>query len=961
MQDEEGKIPLHYAVEYENINAINLLVSRDEIDVNIQDGEGKTPWRCAFEQGYREPIMALLNSGKISNALLPYATVLGYEDIMLSQGKTQNQGSFKEIDDAELVPFTEEQKKISVELIEFLTQASMLTYDEHDKHTDEYELRKEKEKEVNKLKNFLVECQKDEKLKEDLKVVLNAKKGEFASKFTFNLPGYPFQAVDLLLEAGMDPNISGEEVQTPLHYAVDYGCIDIVKSLLKSDRIDVNARDDDGRTPLCAAAGCYHNDIVTLLLESNVIEINARDNGERTPLHIAVERGCSDIVASLIKSKKIEINARDNGERTPLHIAVERGCSDIVASLIKSKKIEINARDNYARTPLHIAAMSNSIDIAESILSKEGVDIDIQDAAGKTPLHYASEESYEGLVDILLLKKAKVDIKDNDDYTPLHYAAHYGHLQTVCSLVGCTQDINCQDFLGGDTALHFALWQSKDSRLADAILEKYQKNDAIDITDASGRTPLLLAAEYSEQSILEQILGKGANINHKDNDGNTALHYAIHNAYTGESCCTTSNHARVSENEEYGVDNREDNYKSGHTNANLLISTFYKEIDKRTREEADEKEADKKEADSTDLIGNAMKKADEKKLDGDVRNKFIKKYAMDKFINAKNKDGFTPIFFAVENGDIQVVKLLLEKGADINIQNKHGRTLLSYVKDNKVESLLKNVINGCGHWSDGQLMSAVNLKREAIQTEPEQSDDWNKEVTTECIVKSAPNIAVVRDNPDNSTVIDIADNGTSNWRPNTKLDAIKEIPDSELRERLDKLKKVAESAVYEGKLEEEPEIKDASFFRLKYAENSIIDVVKIAGGAKDLNLHYGTIEISDSKIEFELENGLRNYTKISDGGDITLTFHTNLGKVEVRLYPGTQDRIIVEVSDDDRKKIDQLENKDRLGRSCRFGAMPVYEAIMQGWYDPKSFLSFKAESQDGWGDRIIRGIHSAGR
>jgi ankyrin repeat protein len=44
--------------------------------------------------------------------------------------------------------------------------------------------------------------------------------------------------------------------------------------------------------------------------------------------------------------------------------------------------------------------------------------------------------------------------------------------------------------------------------------------------------------------------------------------------------------------------------------------------------------------------------------------------------NIKNKDGITPLHWAVFKSGVhvEVVKLLLEHGADPNIQNKKGRT-----------------------------------------------------------------------------------------------------------------------------------------------------------------------------------------------------------------------------------------------------------------------------------------------
>ena len=64
-------------------------------------------------------------------------------------------------------------------------------------------------------------------------------------------------------------------------------------------------------------------------------------------------------------------------------------------------------------------------------------------------------------------------------------------------------------------------------------------------------------------------------------------------------------------------------------------------------------------------------------------------------VNARDKsrDGMTPLHAAVENGNIEIIKLLLAKGAQINARNKVGGTPLMwaavYGNDDAVKELLK--------------------------------------------------------------------------------------------------------------------------------------------------------------------------------------------------------------------------------------------------------------------------------
>ncbi|MGL9779745.1 MAG: ankyrin repeat domain-containing protein [Wolbachia sp.] len=55
----------------------------------------------------------------------------------------------------------------------------------------------------------------------------------------------------------------------------------------------------------------------------------------------------------------------------------------------------------------------------------------------------------------------------------------------------------------------------------------------------------------------------------------------------------------------------------------------------------------------------------------------IEKYLVDKKdVNVKNDKGNTPLHLAVEEGNLEAVKHLIEKGADINAIGQHRRTPL---------------------------------------------------------------------------------------------------------------------------------------------------------------------------------------------------------------------------------------------------------------------------------------------
>ena len=62
-------------------------------------------------------------------------------------------------------------------------------------------------------------------------------------------------------------------------------------------------------------------------------------------------------------------------------------------------------------------------------------------------------------------------------------------------------------------------------------------------------------------------------------------------------------------------------------------------------------------------------------------------------INARNEYGYTPLMFAVIQGNIEATKTLVELGADVTVKDNEGKTALDYTKDSITEEILKKAID----------------------------------------------------------------------------------------------------------------------------------------------------------------------------------------------------------------------------------------------------------------------------
>eukprot|EP01132_Coremiostelium_polycephalum_P000308 gene308-397_t len=173
--------------------------------------------------------------------------------------------------------------------------------------------------------------------------------------------------------------------------------------------------------------------IPRLLNSKELVRLNLDVNGKKT-LHWAAKYGKVDLeghieVINLLLKKRAQVGARDNNGWTPLHLAAKNDHKEVVKLLLK-QEAQVYARDNNGCTPLHLAAENGYTDVVKSLLKQE-VQVYARDNNGCTPLHLAVENGYTGVVKLLLKKGAQIDKKDNDGWSPLHLAVYKGHIEVA--------------------------------------------------------------------------------------------------------------------------------------------------------------------------------------------------------------------------------------------------------------------------------------------------------------------------------------------------------------------------------------------------------------------------------------------------------------------------------------------------------------------------------------------------
>ncbi|KAI9645787.1 hypothetical protein NHQ30_005220 [Ciborinia camelliae] len=316
------------------------------------------------------------------------------------------------------------------------------------------------------------------------------------------------------------PSILWRSARINLHYLAD-----TVLSMGCPPDSEVNYGDKWKISPLSQCSWNGHLETIKVLVKHKAnVEFPGFLN--RTPIGYAALLDHADIIAFLATHAKAKIDSSDIDDQRPIHISCIFGSPKATMELLRLGA-NINPSDHHKPSPLTTAVSHDNEEIVKLLLDRRWhADVNIKNENGQTALHIAICKGNAALVRLLLDNNCDPNEVMDSGFTDLHAASTKPEILKM--LVEHVSDLEVRSPQNATALMIAAAFDEESARIL--IEHKADVNAKVPLGNVGweGWTPVFFAADNNKPATVTLLAEAGADLKHKDKDGNCPLHLAVH-------------------------------------------------------------------------------------------------------------------------------------------------------------------------------------------------------------------------------------------------------------------------------------------------------------------------------------------------------------------------------------------------------------------------------------------------
>ena len=319
----------------------------------------------------------------------------------------------------------------------------------------------------------------------------------------------------LLMNPECDMGCDRQGTLSLLSVATNKGFFSCAKFLLDK-KANTEVQGNGGRTPLYDAALNGNRGLCRLLLEHGAKPNVSTEEG---PILFKVAASGNLEIVKVLVENGAETDATNSEDRTALQGASNNGHKDVVAYLLEIGA-DVHHGIGHGSTAIHLAASYGFSEIVQ-LLIDNGADLQRPSPSGWTPLHLCYD--YPETTRLLLENGAEVNSVTETGHTPLYLAVYYNYPEVVKALLSYSPDLEVtiiDEFTGTTRRALGAAVVNGSAEVTRLLLEAGAN---INYQDQRNNVPLHYAALQNQEDVLRVLMEYNPNVDLVDDDGDTAL------------------------------------------------------------------------------------------------------------------------------------------------------------------------------------------------------------------------------------------------------------------------------------------------------------------------------------------------------------------------------------------------------------------------------------------------------